>query len=271
MTHVKICGITNLHDALAAAEAGADLLGFVFFSRSPRCIDPERAGEIVAALKQRGNAPHFVGVFVDESLEHVRAIAATAQLDMAQLHGNESPEMVSELRQLFSAGGRPLINQRATEQLRMNPASPVHGAQFYSAAVPCEAWASSPRAPAFAESLQFCGVLKALRPRDEAEAQSFVSEYRIAVNGNVPSFIVDAFDAQRFGGTGARADRDIAARVALEFPILLAGGLNADNVSEAIRAVRPWGVDVSSGVERAPGLKDHDQVRQFVRKAKSLD
>jgi len=145
VTHVKICGITNLDDALAATDAGADMLGFVFFPRSPRCIEPERAGEIVAALKQRGNTSRFVGVFVDESLERVRAIAATAQLDMAQLHGNESPEMVSELRRLLSAGGRPLKNQRATEQRWMNPASPIHGAQFCSAAAPCKAWASSPR------------------------------------------------------------------------------------------------------------------------------
>jgi len=243
--HVKICGITNLEDALAAAEAGADLLGFVFFSRSPRCIDPERAGEIVAALKQRDNAPRFVGVFVDESLERVRAIAATAQLDMAQLHGNESPEMV---REMSSLGVETPSYKTAPDQ-------------------------SGFPAPFMGRSLvarRFIAV-RALRPRDEAEARAQVEEYRAAARGNVPAFIVDAFDAQRFGGTGVRADWDIAARTAREFPILLAGGLNADNVAEAIRAVQPWGVDVSSGVERAPGLKDHDQVQQFVHKAKSVD
>jgi len=239
--HVKICGITNLEDALAAAEAGADLLGFVFFSRSPRCIDPERAGEIVAALKQRGNAPHFVGVFVDESLERVRAIAATAQLDMAQLHGNEPPEMV---RDLSSLGVK-------TPSYKTTP-----GQSGFS--TPCMGRSG------------FIAV-RALRPRDEAEAQAQVAEYRAAVDGNVPAFIIDAFDPQRFGGTGARADWDIAACIAREFPILLAGGLNADNVAEAIRAVQPWGVDVSSGVERTPGLKDHSQVRRFIHKAKSVD
>ena len=114
-------------------------------------------------------------------------------------------------------------------------------------------------------------VYKALRLRDEAEAQAQVEEYRAATNGNVPAFIVDAFDAQRFGGTGSRADWDIAAQIAREFPILLAGGLSVDNVAGAIRAVQPWGVDVSSGVECAPGLKDHDKVRQFIQKAKSQD
>jgi phosphoribosylanthranilate isomerase len=213
MTCVKICGITNLEDALVTADAGADLLGFVFVSSSPRCIEPERAREIVAALKARGALLRFVGVFVNEPLERVCAVIELVQLDLAQLHGNEAAPMVRAL---------------------------------------------SPRA------------YKALRPRDEVEAQAQVAEYRAVANGNVPAFIVDAFDAQRYGGTGQRADWSLAARIAREFPILLAGGLGAENVADAIRAVRPWGVDVSSGVERAPGLKDHEQVRRFVQAAKRI-
>ncbi len=218
MVQVKVCGITNLDDALAAAEAGADMLGLVFFARSPRYIEPERAGEIVAVLRQRGHALRFVGVFVNESLERVHKIATTAQLDVAQLHGDEPPEMIRALCTLLP------------------------------------------------QSLQ---VIKALRPRDPAEAGTWVARYRAAVDGCTPAFIVDAFDAQRFGGTGARADWGLAASIAREFPILLAGGLDPDNVVEAIHAVHPWGVDVSSGVERAPGIKDHDRVRQFIRQAKT--
>jgi phosphoribosylanthranilate isomerase len=109
---------------------------------------------------------------------------------------------------------------------------------------------------------------KALRPRDKAEARAQVAEYQAVVIGRVPAFIVDAFNAQRFGGTGQCADWSLAARIAREFPILLAGGLCAENVADAICAVRPWGVDVSSGVERAPGLKDHDKVRGFIQEAK---
>ena len=210
MTCVKICGFTNLQDALVAADAGADLIGFVFARQSPRYLEPERAGEIAAALKARRAAPRFVGVFVNESLDRVRAILDTARLDLAQLHGNETAQMVRTL---------------------------------------------SPRA------------FKVLRPRDTTEAQAQLAQYRASVNGAVPAFIVDAFDAQQFGGTGLRADWEIAAQIAHEFPILLAGGLNVDNVAEAIRAVRPWGVDVSSGVERAPGVKDHDKVRRFIRAA----
>ncbi len=214
MTHVKICGITNLDDALAAVEAGADLLGFVFFLRSPRYVEPERARDITAALQEREHAPRLVGVFVNESLERVREIVAMAQLDIAQLHGDESPEMV-----------------RALAASRIS-------------------------------------VVKALRPRDAAEAGSLIARHRSTAGRHAPAFLVDAFDARRYGGTGVRADWPIAAHIAREFPTLLAGGLNADNVAEALRAVRPWGVDVSSSVERAPGLKDRTQVRQFIRMAK---
>ena len=224
MTRVKICGITNLDDALAAVEAGADMLGLVFFPKSPRYIEPERARGITTALQERGQAPRWVGVFVNESLERVREIAARVQLDMAQLQGDESPEIIKEL--------------------------------------------GCPASPALLPAGEGIKTIKALRPRDDAEAESLVARYRVAASGHLPAFIVDAFDAQRFGGTGARADWDLAARVAREFPILLAGGLNADNVADAIRAVRPWGVDVSSGVERAPGLKDHDKMRQFIQAAK---
>ncbi len=110
---------------------------------------------------------------------------------------------------------------------------------------------------------------KALRPCRAGDARAAIAQYHAAVSGNVPAFVVDAYDAAKFGGTGARVDWTIAAQLAHEYPILLAGGLNVDNVAEAIRIVRPWGVDVSSGVERAPGLKDHMKVREFIRRAKN--
>ncbi len=212
MVRVKICGITNLNDGLGAAEAGADLLGFIFYRASPRYIPPEHAGEIVAEVRRRRPASKFVGVFVNESLERVREIKDLTQLDFVQLHGSEPAAMVQEL---------------------------------------------APR------------VYKSLRPRDLTEAQVSAQEYRAALNGNVPCFIVDAFNENQFGGTGKRVDWDIAAEIAREFPILLAGGLNPGNVAEAIRIVQPWGVDVSSGVERAPGLKDQEKVREFIRNAKA--
>lgn len=212
MVQVKICGITNLDDALMAADAGANMLGFVFFARSPRYIQPERARAIVTTLRRYGNAPKCVGVFVNDPVERVRAVMATAQLDLAQLHGDEPFETLSAL---------------------------------------------SPQA------------FKALRPLAEEDARAAVSRYHSAVDGNRLAFLVDAYDAHRFGGTSARADWAVAAHIAREYPILLAGGLSPENVAEAIRAVRPWGVDVSSGVERAPGLKVHTRVREFIQRAKS--
>jgi len=212
MTYIKICGITNIEDALAAATLGADLLGFIFFASSPRYILPERASEIIAELRQRGVTSKLVGVFVNESLERVRRVMEQTQVDLVQLHGSEPPAMVQELGQV---------------------------------------------------------AFKSLRPRDHGEAKSLIANYHLAVNGNTPAFIVDAFSKMQFGGTGDRVDWTIAAEIAREFPILLAGGLNPGNVAEAIRTVQPWGVDVSSGVERAPGLKDQDKVREFIRNAKA--
>ncbi len=212
MTRVKICGITNIEDARVAADAGADLLGFIFYAKSPRYITPEQARKIVQPIRHSPRATRFVGVFVNESLERIRATIEIAQLDFAQLHGDESVELVRALS-------------------------------------PC--------------------VYKALRPRDVESAHAQIETYRDAVQGNTPAFLVDAFDENQFGGTGIRADWDLVGNLARDFPLLLAGGLTPENVADAIRHVQPWGVDVSSGIERAPGMKDYFKVQQFIRAAKS--
>lgn len=211
MTLVKICGITNIDDARVAIEAGADMLGFVYYPPSPRYITPERAREIISVVCRPSSAVRFAGVFVNESLAHIRAVMETASLDLAQLHGKESPEMVRELGQR---------------------------------------------------------VYKSLQVRDLDTAHALMAIYRAAVNGNVPAFIVDAPPAKLPGGNGIIADWSVAREIAKQFRVLLAGGLNVENVCEAIEMVQPYGVDVSSGVERAPGLKDHDKVREFIAAAK---
>lgn len=189
------------------------MLGFIFYLSSPRYIAPERAREIVDAIRHSPYAIRFVGVFVNESTEHVRGVIEQTQIDLVQLHGNESAEMVKNF---------------------------------------------SPR------------VYKTLQPTDAARAQLLITNYRSFVNGNTPAFLIDGKPQKLPGGNGTRADWDVAAVIAREFPILLAGGLNAENVAEAVRAVRPWGVDVSSGVELSPGVKDHDEVKQFIAAAKNL-
>lgn len=211
MTIVKICGITNLDDARAALDAGADLLGLVFYPPSPRYVTPETARQITFEIRNSKFDVQMVGVFVNESLEYIRAVMETAALDLAQLHGKESPEFVRAL-----------------------------GARAY----------------------------KAIQANDLDTARGLIATYRAAAAGHTPAFIVDAPPAKLPGGNGAVADWSVAREIAKQFPILLAGGLNVENVRAALDQVNPFGVDVSSGVERAPGRKDHTQVRAFISRAK---
>lgn len=198
---VKVCGITNAEDALAAVEAGADALGFIFYEKSPRYVVPAVAANIIAELPPLVTP---VGVFVNEGLATVRSIMDTCGLAMAQLHGDEN---VSYCREL----ARP--------------------------------------------------AMKALRLRDRGSLLA-LAEYQ--GRGGVRGFVLDAFSELSYGGTGQITDWGLAAEVAKSTPILLAGGLTPDNVTEAIHTVRPYGVDVSSGVESAPGKKDRAKMRAFV-------
>lgn len=211
-TRIKICGITNLDDARCAAKAGADFLGFIFYARSPRFVAPERAAAIAQALRGEfgAQAPRLVGVFVNESVERVQAVLDAAGLDLAQLHGDEPPEVVQKLH---------------------------------------------PRA------------FRAIRPQTCDQAERAITAY-----GNlflddeaVPQLLVDAYHPRQFGGTGIQANLAVARLAARRCRLLLAGGLAPETVGPAIEQVQPWGVDVSSGVERAKGIKDHARIRAFVR------
>ena len=202
---VKICGITNAEDAAVAVDAGADALGFVFYRKSPRYIEPTLARQIVMGL------PPLVipvGVFVDEEQQVVRNIMDDCGLALAQLHGNESATYCREL-------GRT--------------------------------------------------VLKALRIKDRS---TFLALAEFRGRAGVRGFVLDAYSDQAYGGTGQVIDWQLAAEVAKAANMLLAGGLTPGNVEKAIQAVRPYGVDVSSGVELAPGKKDHEKIRAFIRAAK---
>lgn len=201
MIKVKICGITTLEDALVAAEAGADALGFVFYNGSSRCIRPDDAAAIIRQLPPFVQA---VGLFVNEELKIIHDITSRCGLDIIQLHGEESPE--------------------------------------FCAAIPRR-------------------VLKAFRVRDAASLAQ-LRDYRTS------AFLLDAWSPIAHGGTGCTFNWDIAANASKSSRIVLAGGLNPDNVAQAVCQVSPYAVDVSSGVESAPGQKDAALVRQFVRKAK---
>jgi phosphoribosylanthranilate isomerase len=206
---VKICGITTLDDALAAVEAGADMLGFNFYPPSPRYIEPSACAEMVAVLRARNAPTTMVGVFVNMPPADVAAILGECGLDLAQLSGDEPPS------DLVMLGGR---------------------------------------------------VFKGIRPRDAYESVSLAARY--AVRAAPPVLLVDASaGAGQFGGSGQVGDWDAARAVAAAHLTLLAGGLRPENVASAIAAIRPWGVDVASGVESSPGRKDAAKMKAFVRAA----
>lgn len=207
MTFVKICGITNLADALATASAGADALGFNFYSRSARFITPPAARRIIEELPA---GVLCVGVFVNEGgPEDVRRAALEANVGAIQLHGDESPE--------------------------------------------------------YCRALDDCFVIKALRVGADFRPES-VLEYQ------ADAILLDAFDGRERGGTGRVFDWRLARRTRELGPkLFLAGGLTVENVAAAIAAVRPYGVDACSGLERAPGQKDAGRVRAFIEAAKRSD
>jgi indole-3-glycerol phosphate synthase/phosphoribosylanthranilate isomerase len=212
---VKICGLSEPGDALCAAGAGADFLGFVFYAKSPRYVTPDRAAAITAAVRDAFGpaSPRFVGVFVDEAPGCVGAILDRAGLDLAQLHGGEPPGQIHALR---------------------------------------------PRA------------FKAIRPQTPAEAGRAAARYYPVApdDPSLPQLLLDAYQPGEFGGTGLRADPALARDVARRGRLLLAGGLAPDNAAAAVEAVRPWGLDVSSGVEGARGIKDQGRIRAFVAAVK---
>src|SRR5688572_2127380 len=204
MTKIKICGIKTVSDALAAMEAGADLLGFNFYPKSPRYIDVGICRDIMSVMRKYGHIT-YVGVFVNASVAEIRGTIETCGLSLAQLHGDEISEIVQSL----------------------------HGKAF-------KAFRGSPQ--------NINGFA-----RDDA-----------------PALLVDAAVKGAYGGTGHTADWSAAAELAKQYPLLLAGGLTPENVADAVQQVKPWGVDVASGVEASIGRKDANKMRVFVQAVRSV-
>jgi len=203
MTKIKICGITNEVDALFCAEAGADLLGFIFVPSSPRHIEPEKAAEIASRVRETANPPKIVGVFQDASADYINEIRKVVSLDLVQLHGSESDDDIRTL-------GIPAI-----KTLHVGASLPdTH-------ATPNAAW-----------------------------------------------LLFDTFDERRSGGTGRRFDWSLLATYERSKPFFLSGGLMPDNVVAAVSMVRPDAIDVASGVEASPGLKDHDKVARLFERVR---
>ncbi len=205
MTNIKICGIKTLTDALAAMDAGADLIGFNFYPKSPRYIDVGRCRDIMSVMRKFEHIT-YVGVFVNAPVAEIYATLETCGLSLAQLHGDETSEILNKL------------NGKAFKAFRGVPQS-VDGFARHDA----------------------------------------------------PALLVDASVKDAYGGTGVTADWNGAAELAKNYPLLLAGGLTPENVAEAVRQVSPWGVDVASGVESVPGVKDAGKIEAFVQAVKRLE
>ena len=198
-TRVKICGITRVEDALAAAHNGADAIGLVFYAESPRNISLQAAQEIVAAL------PPFisvVGLFVNASQNKIETVLSQLRLDALQFHGDETA----------------------------------------------------------ADCAQFnLPYLKAIRVKPDTNLLQYCLEFNSA-----QALLLDAHSDAAYGGTGQVFDWDLIPKN-LPKPIILAGGLNSQNVGDAIKQAQPYAVDVSGGVEQSKGIKDAAKIAAFMR------
>ncbi len=258
---VKICGITNLEDALCAAEAGADAIGFVF-AKSPRQVSPAQVAEITRRLPAHLTT---VGLFVDAPLQVILQGVKVSGVKAVQLHGNEQPELLEEvadrlLRQFLPPRwGRTKVGG-TTPPPYPSPISPRriclrHDKGEGTFSIPTDEATES-------MVVTWPTLTKAFRPRAEKDLQK-LKEYAAA-----EAFLIDAHVEGIAGGTGRCADWALAAEAKRFGRVILAGGLNPENVAQAIALVAPFGVDVSSGVESAPGKKDPAKVREFIQRAR---
>ncbi len=246
MFKIKICGITTPEDALLAADAGADAIGLNFYEKSPRCVWPDRAREIVQSLIAKDCAwiPRIFGVFVNQGLMELLQIGAASHVVSLQLHGDEPPELLAKLREIHDGVASLLPPKLArSDRLALGDISPV-----------------------------LPELLRAVRPQSGSlgEVHDYLNRCRVA--GGLPhAVLLDAHSPAAYGGTGQIFDwnmvRDQRDQL-LGLPLILAGGLTPDNVAEAIATAEPDAVDVASGVESSPGKKDPAKVRDFVAAAK---
>jgi phosphoribosylanthranilate isomerase len=215
MTKIKICGIRNEEQAVAAAKAGADFIGVVF-APSPRQVRPETAAQIVAAVKKAKARTQVVGVFVNARTGTVKRNAERCHLDWVQLSGDEPWEYCLEL-------DRP--------------------------------------------------VIKVMRVSRNQKAEQVIKDLEYGtklLKKQKHIFMLDANVRERYGGTGRKFNWKLAIPIAKKFPVIIAGGLKADNVGEAINTIAPWGVDVSTGVETKGG-KDLEKIKKFIAAVRKAD
>jgi len=217
MTWVKICGMTNLEDALVAVDAGADAVGLVFYEKSPRRVSAETAREIVENLP---SSIEKVGVFVNEHEDLIGSIVDAVGITAVQMHGDNEDPHVADL----VVAQRPEV--KVMPAISMNRPNPQGWAMMWH---PDSVWA----------------------------------------------FLADSGSSSKHGGTGNTFDWDAALPALNDIrrlgKVVAAGGLTSENVGKAAEVLKPWGVDVVSGVEASPGKKDPKKVRAFVRAVREMD
>ncbi|MEA3489573.1 MAG: phosphoribosylanthranilate isomerase [Candidatus Omnitrophota bacterium] len=224
MVKVKICGLTNLEDAVRSGEYGADLLGFIFVEGTPRAVDRETVKDIISNLPGDLRVKTArVGLFKDSPVEEVAEVVAYCGLDHVQLHGNETPAECSRLK--------AALEHDYDREVR---------------------------------------IIKVFKVKERILPQG---KYVIDDYGDADYYVFDTFHTGIAGGTGRIFDWDvvISERDNIKKPFFIAGGLTPLNVTDAVRAVRPYGVDVSSGVEKVPGKKDENLLKEFIENAKATD
>ena len=240
MTWVKICGMTNLEDALVAVESGADAVGFVFYEKSPRCVSVETAREIVSKLP---DGVEKVGVFVGD-LGDALDVASRAGLTSLQSYPGANTKAEGIGHKLVRVSALP-------KRFRLLVSLPI--GSFCEDEIRAEQTAT-----------------------DLANSGKALVEFSKLSQGVFDTFVLDSGNVRTPGGTGKTFDWEKAVPFAVAMrdgglKLVVAGGLNSENVGEAIEILKPWGVDVASGVEAKPGKKDPKKVRAFVRAVREMD
>ena len=221
MVWIKICGITNTEDALKIACLGADALGFVLSTDSPRKIKASKAKEIIITVKEKFmdlpgyKLPSFAGIFVNETIEAVTKAADKLELDFMQFCGNEDAEYMLKVKKKFK-------NIKLIKMIRIK---------------------------------EYILSIKSLIPQ--------LQEYK----NTVDYFLLDTYKENFYGGMGISFNWELVKGLSREFSVILAGGLDSKNVSEAIKTVKPFGIDASTRLEESPGKKDITKVEIFIKNA----
>ncbi|MEW6558375.1 MAG: phosphoribosylanthranilate isomerase [Elusimicrobiota bacterium] len=257
MTKIKICGITNEKDALWAANTGVDFIGLNFYKNSPRKISVDMAKRIVSKL------PEFVksvGIFVDEEIETILKIVKKVQLKLIQLHGNETPEFCDELKERITntVPANSLWENRPQiiKVFRIKPEQMFGNQPLFRNQPTSEVVKTEQKPNKCSEMLQ--------------TEQMFGTEHLFGYK-SIDYFLFDTFVENLQGGTGQTFNWDLAVEIKKAGkPIFLSGGLTPENVTNAIKKVEPFAVDVCSGIERTPTRKDYDKMLAFVKAVRKV-